>query len=494
MFRRFLFFALLFLLIVSALPFAQAQTDCDFEFSNYARAVQLHDMGDYARALAHYRCAQLEDPDDAIIPLLIENVYEDIASAPSAWSRSESADLATACNPAQDHALLGREAHETGLEILAQIHLHCALLQDPTHVDALNRMGRIHIDRGETHEAKHYFDRADRAANPAVHEDLLIVLLGEGARKLVDEGALRGLTLTSPDPGETGEYLPPGHGYRRTVLAVIWTSQGARGNTARLADSSDAIGTLQEALRLEPTRVDLRCELGRLYQEQGDHAAAYAQFTFLIRERLGNYCHSETPPMQTPLAAPAPSENANAAPASISAGEARYAEGMTYMKAGNLYLAANTFLAALEQDPLHLDARCRLGMIYSEWAHYRGALEEFDYILQHDRQNSCARGNRTIAARDMLAILTPLVVDDYFHYARVYVGMQEWELARDAFLKGLALDPARSDVRCELGMLHAQLGDDRAALAEFDLALFANELDYCASSNRYALLQRMRRG
>ena len=61
------------------------------------------------------------------------------------------------------------------------------------------------------------------------------------------------------------------------------------------------------------------------------------------------------------------------------------------MKAGNLYLAANTFLAALEQDPLHLDARCRLGMIYSEWAHYRGALEEFDFILQQDPQNNCAR-------------------------------------------------------------------------------------------------------
>jgi len=494
MFRRFLFFALLFPLIFSALPFAQAQTDCDFSFSNYARAVQLHDMGDFARALAHYRCAQLEDPDDAIIPLLIENVYEDIASASSAWSRVDGPANATACDPAQDHAQLGAEAHEAGNEIRAQIHLHCALLQEPTHIDALYRMGRIHIDHGETHEAKHYFDRAERAADRAEDEDLLVVLLGEDARKLVDEEALRGLTLTSPDPAETGEYLPPGHEYQRTVLAVIWASQGARGGAARQAEGSDSIGKLQEALKQDPTRVDLRCELGRLYHEQGDYAASYAQFTFLIRERLGDYCQSEAPQMKTPLAEPALSENANAARTRASAGEAEYAEGLRYMAAGNLYIAANTFLAALEQDPLHLDARCRLGMIYSEWAHYRSALEQFDFILQQDPQNSCARGNRSIAARDMLAILTPLVVDDYFHYARVYVGMQEWELARDAFLKGLEIDPNRYDARCELGMLHAQLGDDRAALNEFDLALFANELDPCARANRYALLQRLRDG
>ena len=162
------------------------------------------------------------------------------------------------------------------------------------------------------------------------------------------------------------------------------------------------------------------------------------------------------------------------------------------MQAGKKYAAANTFLKVLDQDPLHLDARCRLGMIYTEWAHYRGALEQFDFVLQQDPQNSCARQNRTIAARDMLAIFTPLVVDDYFHYARTYVGMREWELARDAFLKGLEIDPTRSEVRCELGMLYAQLGDDRAALNEFDLALFADDMDSCARSNRYALLQRLR--
>ena len=165
MLRRLLLLILMLFLVIAALPFSLAQADCDFSFSNYARAVQLHDMGDYARALQHYHCAQLEDPTDAIIPILIENVYEDIANASSAWARPESPASATACDPAQDHAGLGSEAHDAGDDDRALIHLHCALLlADPTQVDALYRMGMIHINRGETHEAKHYFDRADRAA------------------------------------------------------------------------------------------------------------------------------------------------------------------------------------------------------------------------------------------------------------------------------------------------------------------------------------------
>jgi tetratricopeptide (TPR) repeat protein len=282
---------MLFLSIV-ALPFALAQADCDFSFSNYARAAQLHDMGDYERALQHYHCAQLEDPDDAIIPILIENVYEDIANASSAWSREGDAAKTVPCDPAQDHALLGIEAHEAGDDNLALIHLQCVLLGDPSPIDALYRMGKIHIDRGETHEAKHYFDQADRAAKAvSANEDLLTYLLGEDARKILDEDAVRGLTLTSPDPAETGEYLPPGHDYLSTVLIVIWTRGDDGGLHGRQADTDYTLGRLEQALKQDPTRVDLRCELGRLYHERSDYAAAFRHFSILIRETLGGHCN-----------------------------------------------------------------------------------------------------------------------------------------------------------------------------------------------------------
>ena len=166
MLRLFLLVTFVFLIVIAAMPAAVAQAECDFSFSNYARAVQLHDMGDYHRALEHYHCALHEDPDDAIILLLIENLHKDIANAPSAWSRDRDRDaaIAAACDPAQDHALLGMEAHEAGDDNLALIHLHCVLLSDPTHVDALYLTGTIYFSRGETRDAKYYIYRADRAA------------------------------------------------------------------------------------------------------------------------------------------------------------------------------------------------------------------------------------------------------------------------------------------------------------------------------------------
>ena len=75
MFKRCLLLTLSLFALASFAPLAISQSDCDFSYSNYARAVQLHDMGDYTRALRHYDCALLEDPDSAIIPELIEILH-----------------------------------------------------------------------------------------------------------------------------------------------------------------------------------------------------------------------------------------------------------------------------------------------------------------------------------------------------------------------------------------------------------------------------------
>lgn len=81
---RHFFIALVLLLFLCSL--AMADSICDLSDSNYARAVQLHEMGDYDSALRHYKCALEADPDNGIIELLIDNVREDIANADSAWS------------------------------------------------------------------------------------------------------------------------------------------------------------------------------------------------------------------------------------------------------------------------------------------------------------------------------------------------------------------------------------------------------------------------
>ena len=354
MLRQLLFLSLMFLLFIAVLPFSLAQADCDFSYSNYARAAQLQDMGDYVRALKHYYCAQLEDPHNAIIPILIESVYDDIATASTAWARPESATDATACDLATDHAQLGAEAHHAGEDDLAQMRFHCVLLADPTHIDALYRMGMIHISRGETHEAKHYFDRADRAA--AAQEDLLTVLLGDDARSALDQDALIDLPLTSPQPGASGEYLPPGRHYERTVLAVIWTRQGQVNDQAEPANHGDAIKYLERALEAAPRRVDLRCELGRRAMAQGDYAAAYAQFSYLTRERLDNYCSgasqgdSPAPPIQPPTE------------------ESQRAHG---------------------QRTARVDLRCELGRRSMAQGDYAAAYSHFSYLIRERLGDHC---------------------------------------------------------------------------------------------------------
>ncbi len=103
MLKRTLALILVLLLLFSAVPLALAESpqyECDPSASHYARAVQLHDMGDYDRALRHYHCALQGDPDNTIIPQLIENVHEDIANVAQARSSAAQTDEASApANP-----------------------------------------------------------------------------------------------------------------------------------------------------------------------------------------------------------------------------------------------------------------------------------------------------------------------------------------------------------------------------------------------------------
>ena len=150
MFKRFFVFALVLFLLIGALPLALSQSECQASESSYARAVQLHDMGDYDEALRYYECARQEDPDNTIIPLLIENVYEDIANASTAWSSAAAAAPEPTCSPYVNHGWRGETAFARGDVDHALIHLQCVLLRDPADIAALSRLG------GDFHQPRRY--------------------------------------------------------------------------------------------------------------------------------------------------------------------------------------------------------------------------------------------------------------------------------------------------------------------------------------------------
>lgn len=435
MIRRILAFTLVLLLLVSAGPLVWSQGDCDFRYSNYARAVQLHEMGDYERALRQYECARQADPDSAIIPLLIENLHQDVADAGSAWSGTGDETRSSICSPNLDHGHLGQVAFDRGDNSQALLHLQCALLRDANDETALYLTGRIYINRGETHSAQHYFDRAEAARTVA----------GDTPNLAGDP--------VSAAKFEMPEWLTP----YETVPDSRRPAQAQRivnfGERSRLLAQAEQV-IINAGERLVDARAEARRALNRSVNADANVAFIAAQ---------------------------------EASPA-----QAIVERGREYAQSRRLFAAANTFIEALALDPEHVSARCQLGVIFTEWANYGAAMSQFDRILKTEPSNACAREHRKLAVLDMLAMYVPLTVDDFFYHARTLAQVEEWELARAAFRKGLTIDPTRFDARCELGMIYVQLGDDRAALREFDRVLAQNVVDACAWPNRDALMQRLR--
>ena len=181
-------------------------------------------------------------------------------------------------------------------------------------------------------------------------------MLGADARSVLDADALQHLRLTSPDPARTGEYLPPGHDYQRTVLRVIWTRQDDPGDETRQSDDSYTIGKLEQALIQDPTRVDLRCELGRRYQARGDYAAAYGQFASLIAERLGDHCGGAN---------------------------------RSYERGSGTVMSASELEQALRQEPTREDLRCELGRLYMTQGDYAAAYHHFSYLIREKLGDYC---------------------------------------------------------------------------------------------------------
>ena len=548
MVKRFLLIALSLILVVSAVPFALADADCDATASHYARAVQLHDMGDYTRALRHYNCALAEDPDNPTIPVLIENLHEDIASAPNAWS----ADSST-CDTAIDHTQLGQTAYARGDNDRALAHLQCALLANPDDAAAAELMGHIHINRGSTHTAKYYYDRAAAARAEAAsdqtgfvmpdwltpyevvpaaeqpasapiqpitiftHRSQLLkqtdttliirdgdtltywrrlqTLIIERVQVAISTGEVS-LTLFSQrvyamsrEARLTIQLLPPPDSQEPGLGFADYIDFAnwfsKRGEWQRAAKS------LERALELQPYHDDVRCRLGTVYQSLGDDSAALAQFDHLLSRDPSNICANENRRALL-RAANANVQKAAPAPQTDSPAQPIVERAMSYRAANKLFAAANTLIEALAVDSAHSQARCELAKIFSDWSNYGRALSEFERILDRQPGDDCAIDGRLATVEKMLAMYVPLVVDDYFYHAREYLRIQAWAQAREALERGLALDPTRSYARCQLGMVALQLGDTGYALAQFDRVLANDSLDACARSNRDALMQSLR--
>ena len=135
--------------------------------------------------------------------------------------------------------------------------------------------------------------------------------------------------------------------------------------------------------------------------------------------------------------------------------------GLKRLYAGDNQGALPLLLKAREQTPKHVDLLYALGTCLSRLGRPREALENFDAAI-------------LVAPEDRL----------YFGRALALEDLSELDLARAAFEKTVALNPAHSEARARLALLAVQRGDAKAAR---DLATQALAIDPKDAAARIAL-------
>ena len=135
--------------------------------------------------------------------------------------------------------------------------------------------------------------------------------------------------------------------------------------------------------------------------------------------------------------------------------------GLKRLHAGDNQGALPLLLRAREQTPKHVDLLYALGTCLSRLGRPREALENFDAAI-------------LIAPEDRLYFGRGLALED----------LSELDMARAAFEKVVALNPAHSEARARLALLAVQRGDAKAAR---DLAAQALAIDPKDAAARIAL-------
>lgn len=326
---------LLFVMICSAIPTTIADSNCDFTYSNYARAVQLHDMKDYTRALHHYECAIEHDPDNQTLSQLIDDVYQDMGDLETTQTFYEVSDAFgitlvsnVTCNlTSSDYFELGMERYTQGNLVTALAYFECALLDMPDDPTLLTMIGSIYGNMGDIRSAHYYFNRIE--TNTALNNS---VVADPSCDPTISHYA-RGVELHSM------QYLLP------------------------------ALEHYQCALAKTPTNSPLLKMTGDVYRDMDELETAQMYY-----DRAGVNITVFDPACDTT--------------------QSQYARGAQLHSMSDFPRAIIAYKCVLIQDPNHVAVITQLAQIYVEIEDYDTALTYLTHALELDTQNAVLYSRR----------------------------------------------------------------------------------------------------
>jgi len=176
-----------------------------------------------------------------------------------------------------------------------------------------------------------------------------------------------------------------------------------------------------EALALDPSLDDVRCELGILYLNWGNYLGAIDEFDTILSHDRSHTCAIT----QRDLAI-----QAGYVPHILTTAQDFVYLGGLYSSQSNWRLAAEAYATALDIDPTLSNVRCQLGMIYVTLEDYQSALDQFEILSMRDMTDSCGYDSWRATVR----LMNELPISDSADYD--IDGMQAYSdsfLVRDVY-------------------------------------------------------------
>jgi tetratricopeptide (TPR) repeat protein len=224
------------------------------------------------------------------------------------------------------------DAHQAGRVDDAELGYRQVLAHDPTHADALHRLGLIYSGRGALSEAAALIEQAAAISASAMFLcDLGNVLCQLGRLTEADAACRRAIELA--------QHYAPAHFNLGTLLMA----------TGRPHEAECAF---RQALTLDPNSTDALNNLGLVLADMGRSGEAELTYRRAIANDPGYL-------------------------------RAHYNLGLQFLRSGRFGDAEQALRDALEIDPTHADARNNLGTALREQCRYDEAETAYRHVLQH---------------------------------------------------------------------------------------------------------------